>query len=220
VLISVYNEEKHIVTRIENLLKLDYPGDKLEILIGSDGSTDRTDELVRTFPDARVKLRAFEQREGKPSVLNRLVPQAHSELLVFSDATTTDASASRRPWYMHRKPAVVTTPSNTSSPAWAGVGHTQATAVASVATTAKVYRRLNGKSEAVVEALPAKERLIESLGDIRAKLQALIGVMGKGTLNVSDATELLTLSRDVRALASKLNEEILKAANRDDPNPQ
>jgi cellulose synthase/poly-beta-1,6-N-acetylglucosamine synthase-like glycosyltransferase len=86
VLISVYNEEKHIVTRIENLLALDYPHDKFEILIGSDGSTDRTNELVRTFPDPRVKLHAFEQRGGKPSVLNRLVPQARSELLVFSDA--------------------------------------------------------------------------------------------------------------------------------------
>ena len=86
VLISVYNEEKHIVTRIENLLELDYPHDRLEILIGSDGSTDRTNELVRTFPDARVTLHAFDQRGGKPSVLNRLVPQTHGELLVFSDA--------------------------------------------------------------------------------------------------------------------------------------
>jgi len=86
VLISVYNEEKHIVTRLENLLALDYPSDKLEILIGSDGSTDRTNDLVRAFPEARVKLHAFEQRGGKPSVLNRLVPQTRSELLVFSDA--------------------------------------------------------------------------------------------------------------------------------------
>ncbi len=101
VLISVYNEEKHIVTRIENLLKLDYPGYKLEILIGSDGSTDRTDELVRTFPDARVKLRAFEQREGKPSVLNRLVPQAHSELLVFSDANAMFGSDALRKLARH-----------------------------------------------------------------------------------------------------------------------
>jgi poly-beta-1,6-N-acetyl-D-glucosamine synthase len=86
VVISVYNEEKHIVTRIQNLLDLDYPRDKLEILIGSDGSTDRTNDLVRAFPDGRVKLHAFGQRGGKPSVLNRLVPQVHSELLVFSDA--------------------------------------------------------------------------------------------------------------------------------------
>ncbi|MGA2602785.1 MAG: glycosyltransferase family 2 protein [Verrucomicrobiia bacterium] len=86
VLISVYNEEKHIVTRLENLLALDYPSDKLEILIGSDASTDRTNDLVRAFPDARVKLYTFEQRGGKPGVLNRLVPQIRSELLVFSDA--------------------------------------------------------------------------------------------------------------------------------------
>jgi biofilm PGA synthesis N-glycosyltransferase PgaC len=86
ILISMFNEEKHITARIENLLALDYPADKLEILIGSDGSTDRTNELVRKFGDRRVKLHAFEQRGGKPSVLNRLVPQARGELLVFSDA--------------------------------------------------------------------------------------------------------------------------------------
>jgi len=101
VLISVYNEEKHIVTRIENLLALDYPGDKLEILIGSDGSTDRTNELVRTFPDARVKLHAFEQRGGKPSVLNRLVPQARGELLVFSDANAMFAPDALRKLVRH-----------------------------------------------------------------------------------------------------------------------
>jgi cellulose synthase/poly-beta-1,6-N-acetylglucosamine synthase-like glycosyltransferase len=101
VLISVYNEEKHIQTRIENLLALDYPSDKLEILIGSDGSTDRTNELVRTFPDARVKLYTFEERGGKPSVLNRLVPQAHGELLVFSDANAMFGSDTLRKLARH-----------------------------------------------------------------------------------------------------------------------
>ena len=86
VLISVYNEEKHITQRIENLLALDYPRDKLEILIGSDGSTDRTDELVRRFSDPRVRLHQFDQRGGKPSMLNRLIPQTRGELLAFSDA--------------------------------------------------------------------------------------------------------------------------------------
>jgi cellulose synthase/poly-beta-1,6-N-acetylglucosamine synthase-like glycosyltransferase len=86
VLISVYNEEKHITQRIENLLALDYPRDRLEILIGSDGSTDRTNELLRRFSDRRVKLHEFEQRNGKPSMLNRLVAQTRGELLVFSDA--------------------------------------------------------------------------------------------------------------------------------------
>src|ERR1700693_6251384 len=86
VLISVYNEEKHITQRIENLLTIDYPPDKLEILIGSDGSTDRTNELVRRVGDPRVQLHEFKQRSGKPGVLNRLIPQARGELLAFSDA--------------------------------------------------------------------------------------------------------------------------------------
>jgi cellulose synthase/poly-beta-1,6-N-acetylglucosamine synthase-like glycosyltransferase len=86
VMISVYNEEKHMTQRIENLLALDYPHDRLEILIGSDGSTDGTNGLVRRFSDPRVQLHEFEQRSGKPSVLNRLIPQTHGELLAFSDA--------------------------------------------------------------------------------------------------------------------------------------
>ena len=86
VLISGYNEEKHITQRIKNLLALDYPPEKVEILIGSDGSTDRTNELVRQCKDPRVTLSAFSQRGGKPSVLNRLIPQARGELLAFSDA--------------------------------------------------------------------------------------------------------------------------------------
>src|SRR6266436_10046837 len=85
VLISVYNEEKHVTQRIENLLALDYPRDRFEILIGSDGSTDRTNELVRRFSDPRVQLHEFEQRSGKPSVLNRLIPKTQGELLAFSD---------------------------------------------------------------------------------------------------------------------------------------
>ena len=53
---------------VDNLRALDYPADKLEVLIGSDGSTDCTNDLVRKCADARVTLHAFEQRSGKPSV--------------------------------------------------------------------------------------------------------------------------------------------------------
>jgi hypothetical protein len=75
-----------------------------------------------------------------------------------------------------------------------------------------------GKSvaEAVVEALPAKERVVESLGNVRAELQALVGVLARGRLTAADATEVLPLSRDVREVAKKVNEEIVEAANRDD----
>jgi cellulose synthase/poly-beta-1,6-N-acetylglucosamine synthase-like glycosyltransferase len=101
VLISVYNEEKHITERIENLLALDYPADQLEIIIGSDGSNDRTNDLVGNFVDSRVKLYAFEERGGKPSVLNRLIPQARGELLVFSDANAMFASNALRKLARH-----------------------------------------------------------------------------------------------------------------------
>jgi cellulose synthase/poly-beta-1,6-N-acetylglucosamine synthase-like glycosyltransferase len=101
VLISVYNEEKHITERIENLLALDYPADKLEIIIGSDGSTDRTNDLVGEFADPRVKLHAFKGRGGKPSVLNRLIPQARGALLVFSDANAMFASDALRKLVRH-----------------------------------------------------------------------------------------------------------------------
>src|SRR5580704_5677530 len=101
VLISVYNEEKHITERIKNLLALDYPADKLEIIIGSDGSTDRTNDFVGKFTDPRVKLHAFEERGGKPSVLNRLIPQAHGELLAFSDANAMFAPDALRKLVRH-----------------------------------------------------------------------------------------------------------------------
>jgi cellulose synthase/poly-beta-1,6-N-acetylglucosamine synthase-like glycosyltransferase len=101
VLISVYNEEKHITERIDNLLALEYPADKLEIIIGSDGSTDRTNDLVRKSTDSRVTLHAFEERGGKPSVLNRLVPQAQGELLVFSDANAMFAPDALRKLVRH-----------------------------------------------------------------------------------------------------------------------
>lgn len=71
-------------------------------------------------------------------------------------------------------------------------------------------------TEAVVEALPVKERLTEGLGEVRSQLQTLVGVLARGRLTPADATDLLELSRDVRQVAQKLNEEVLEAANRDD----
>ncbi|HKA31940.1 MAG TPA: glycosyltransferase family 2 protein, partial [Candidatus Binatia bacterium] len=86
ILISAYNEEHAIGARIENLLKLDYPKDRVEILIGSDGSNDRTAEIVAAYPG--VRLLKFAQRRGKASVLNDLVAAARNEIVVFTDANT------------------------------------------------------------------------------------------------------------------------------------
>lgn len=85
-ILSVFNEEKHISQKLANLLALDYPAERLRILIGSDGSTDRTDALIQRCEDPRLQLYPFSPRRGKPSVVNRLVPQAEGEILVFTDA--------------------------------------------------------------------------------------------------------------------------------------
>ena len=89
VVISAYNEETHIVARIENLLALDYPADKLRAYIGSDGSRDRTAALMAQFKDEpRVVALPFEVNRGKASVLNDLVSRTVEPIVVFSDANT------------------------------------------------------------------------------------------------------------------------------------
>jgi cellulose synthase/poly-beta-1,6-N-acetylglucosamine synthase-like glycosyltransferase len=87
-LIAAYNEETNIGRKLEQTLALDYPADKLEVLVLSDGSTDRTDGIVKSFADPRVRLLRMEPRRGKTAAQNRGARQAGGEILVFSDATT------------------------------------------------------------------------------------------------------------------------------------
>ena len=87
-LISAYNEESTIRAKLDNCRSLDYPADRIEFLVGSDGSSDRTAAIVRDFGDPRVRLFEFARREGKASVLNKIVSQAEGDVLVFSDANT------------------------------------------------------------------------------------------------------------------------------------
>lgn len=86
VVISLHNEQDVIAAKIENLLKLDYPAGKLEILIGSDGSTDRTADIIRQFSDPRVKLFINPIRQGKMATINGLMAQATGEIIFFTDA--------------------------------------------------------------------------------------------------------------------------------------
>lgn len=88
ILIAAYNEEAGIHRKLEQTLALDYPPDKLEIIVLSDGSADRTDEIVRAFPDPRVQLLHVTGRKGKTNAQNEGVEIARGEMLVFSDATT------------------------------------------------------------------------------------------------------------------------------------
>jgi cellulose synthase/poly-beta-1,6-N-acetylglucosamine synthase-like glycosyltransferase len=88
VIITAYNEEKDIFRKLENTLQIEYPAEKLEILVASDGSTDRTDEIVKTFAEKGVKLFRQEGRVGKTFTQNKAVEQATGEIILFSDATS------------------------------------------------------------------------------------------------------------------------------------
>jgi cellulose synthase/poly-beta-1,6-N-acetylglucosamine synthase-like glycosyltransferase len=88
VIITAYNEERDIRAKLENTLKIDYPKEKLEIIVASDCSTDRTDEIVREFADRNVKLYRQAERFGKTSAQNFAVEKATGEIILFSDATT------------------------------------------------------------------------------------------------------------------------------------
>jgi cellulose synthase/poly-beta-1,6-N-acetylglucosamine synthase-like glycosyltransferase len=86
--IAAYNEEKDIARKIENTLALDYPREKLEILIASDCSTDGTDEIVLGYTGLGVYLHRQPERAGKTVAQNRAVKISTGEILIFSDATT------------------------------------------------------------------------------------------------------------------------------------
>ena len=88
VIVAAYNEEKNIKATIDNKLSLDYPPEKIEIIVVSDGSTDKTEEIVRQFSERGVRLLQQGPRAGKTSALNLAVPQAKGEIVVFSDANS------------------------------------------------------------------------------------------------------------------------------------
>jgi cellulose synthase/poly-beta-1,6-N-acetylglucosamine synthase-like glycosyltransferase len=88
VIIAAYNEERDIGAKLKNTLWLDYPRDRMEIIVASDCSTDQTDEIVRGFGEQGVILRQQPERFGKTVAQNRAVKISSGEILVFSDATT------------------------------------------------------------------------------------------------------------------------------------
>jgi len=85
-LIAAHNEEDVIAAKLENSLDLDYPPDRLQILVADDGSDDSTVEIVQSLMPRGVELFCQPVRGGKMAVINRAVSQARHEILVFSDA--------------------------------------------------------------------------------------------------------------------------------------
>jgi cellulose synthase/poly-beta-1,6-N-acetylglucosamine synthase-like glycosyltransferase len=88
VLIAAYNEEASLGATIANKLNLDYPAEKLEIIVVSDASTDATDQIVQGFSGRAVRLLRQQPRAGKTCALNLAVPEARGEIIVFSDANS------------------------------------------------------------------------------------------------------------------------------------
>lgn len=96
ILISAYNEEDCIEQTITNKLALDYPKEKLEIIVVSDESEDKTDQIVQSFRNENVLYLRQSPRAGKTSALNMAIPHATGEIIVFSDANSIYASDALR----------------------------------------------------------------------------------------------------------------------------
>lgn len=86
IIVAAHNEEVAIEAKLRNLLALDYPGERVEILVGSDGSSDKTEDIVRQFAHESVGLISLPQQRGKSAMQNALVAAASGEILAFTDA--------------------------------------------------------------------------------------------------------------------------------------
>ncbi|HEX3145360.1 MAG TPA: glycosyltransferase family 2 protein [Pyrinomonadaceae bacterium] len=88
IIITAYNEERALAAKLQNTLALDYPRELTEIIVASDCSNDRTDEIVQSFHGQGVILHRQPQRLGKTAAQNAAVEKARGEIIVFSDATS------------------------------------------------------------------------------------------------------------------------------------
>ena len=90
IIITAHNEEKIIQQKLENVISLDYPKEKVEIIVTSDNSTDKTNEIVKEFiknhPTENIKLYKVKKRMGKTNAQNEAVKIAQNEILVMTDA--------------------------------------------------------------------------------------------------------------------------------------
>lgn len=87
-ILCAYNEEAVLREKLENTLSLQYPSEKLDVLVLSDASSDQTDQIAREFSDRGIRLLRSEARIGKSANLSRFVPSATGSILVFTDANS------------------------------------------------------------------------------------------------------------------------------------
>lgn len=90
IIIVAHNEEKVIYKKLQNVINLDYPAEKVEIIVTSDNSTDKTNNIVENFirknPNKNIKLHKVEKRMGKTNAQNEAVKIAKNDILIMTDA--------------------------------------------------------------------------------------------------------------------------------------
>lgn len=88
VIMSVFNEEEVLERKLESILGSNYPAYKLQVLVGSDASTDRTNEILKKYENSHPEVTGilFDERQGKPGVINRLVEMCTDEFIIMTDA--------------------------------------------------------------------------------------------------------------------------------------
>ncbi|GAB1265252.1 glycosyltransferase family 2 protein [Aurantivibrio infirmus] len=87
-IITAYNEEERIAEKLENTLELDFNSGSLEIIVASDCSSDRTDEIVKQFEDRGVRLVRAQERLGKENAQLTAIRESNGDVIVFSDTAT------------------------------------------------------------------------------------------------------------------------------------
>lgn len=86
IVLAAHNEAGRLPQKLRSLLAMDHADGIVEILVGSDGSTDDTIAVLQQYPDARVRVVPFHERRGKPAILNALIPQCRGEIVLLTDA--------------------------------------------------------------------------------------------------------------------------------------
>jgi len=87
-IIPAFNEERHLPEKLQNLRALDYPSDQLQIIFVSDGSTDSTNQILRSAQSDALEVIYLPKRGGKSAALNQAMASCRHEIVVFSDAAT------------------------------------------------------------------------------------------------------------------------------------
>lgn len=88
IILTVYNEGRRIRQKIENIFSLEYPKDKLQVIVASDGSSDATNEIVREYAMSGIDLLDLPERKGKEAAQKEAVQHARGDVLVFTDVAT------------------------------------------------------------------------------------------------------------------------------------